>query len=769
MAEDADVVRRQLATKLRELLRERTMTFDQLASCYSLKQGHSVTQKLKEASGDQKTLALGEFLAQMPEFFDFPAGTKNKVRAASATTAPSPSAAVSIPSAADSTTGVLGGGYRADGGAAASAVTADSYACVSEGATSSKPNNDDGDGGGRLASGGPMKYADVSKSVQSILKEHNGAMPLERIEQIFEERFSNRICDVAGMTVDEYFHRKANVFDFDTSARLVSLKATASASPVVEPLSVKDEAFVVREFETMIEEMGPIVYISSLCGRFVQRNGTSVSSVISARPLELFKRRSDVFLVVGAGNVTLKKNEHLPEVQRLTEKPFTRSQRQARAALEAKLPVPEEITERHVVEEFRRLILADGVDSVYISSLCGRFLQRFKKPVTAIISDKPADFLRAYPDIFVMTGGGNVGLREVLGEDAVSVAANPRAPRATYKEPALTKEQIRDVQMTDAAYRDVYASIVRRGPNYQELVQRLMAVCQQIEQASFLALDEVVLGGAVGKGLLSCHGPQAEIVLVVRQLPRRNFGQWLPHILGTLASVLEAQLAAAGAEQFRLENDHIQFQLSGSESADAIVQVFISPVFSAQEDVLECIRTTPPTERSYVYPALARERCEFVGRQTQHVKMLIRLMSWWVSKQASSSPSSVPSDWVVELVVINAAAQLERTRQQKEQDISQATVDLSELVIACLAGLQALDPTTSRTPASYEPLLSDPLNPFCDLADEGDFQPKELAVAAGSEDRLLLFQREAVVARATLATLQEGDGDEELAAGPPVS
>ena len=34
---------------------------------------------------------------------------------------------------------------------------------------------------------------------------------------------------------------------------------------------------------------------------------------------------------------------------------------------------------------FRRLIAADGTETVYISSLCGRFLQRYKKPVPGSI------------------------------------------------------------------------------------------------------------------------------------------------------------------------------------------------------------------------------------------------------------------------------------------------------------------------------------------------------------------------------------------------
>ena len=78
------------------------------------------------------------------------------------------------------------------------------------------------------------------------------------------------------------------------------------------------------------QALGPVTYISTLCGKFIQRpqpeiarsaclalclsvgnrfvrNGISVTSVISSRPLDLFKRHPNSFLVLGAGNVTLKK------------------------------------------------------------------------------------------------------------------------------------------------------------------------------------------------------------------------------------------------------------------------------------------------------------------------------------------------------------------------------------------------------------------------------------------------------------------------------
>merc|ERR1719506_1001044 len=271
----------------------------------------------------------------------------------------------------------------------------------------------------------------------------------------------------------------------------------------------------------------------------------------------------------------------------------------------------------------------------------GRFLQRFKKPVTAIISCKPAEFLRRYPEVFVMTGGGNVGLREVLGPDAVSVPPPPpRVPKVMREDRMVGEDVIAAIELTDQVYSDIHARLAQ-GANYQTVVQWLMAICRQIEEASFLALEEVVLGGAAGKGLVT-SGPQAEIVLFVRQLPYRNFATWLPHILETLAPVLEYQLTTQRAEKFKVEKDHLRFQMEGGTDREVTVQLYLSPVFKSREPLLESIRATPPAERFYFYPALVKERNEFIGRQSNQTKVMIRLITWWASKQRFTSAFSTP-------------------------------------------------------------------------------------------------------------------------------
>jgi len=349
---DKDAAER-LAVQLGELLRDRTMTFDQLASCYSIKQGQSVTQRLKEMSRDRRPMSLADFIAVMSDHFEGVGA--GKVRARKAPDAVAGSGGTS--------------GYPVGRGAAPAAA-------AGVAAVASPPS-----------AGAPMKYADVSRAIQNILKEHHEPVVVGQLEELFLQRHGSSIPDIAGMSTGEYLERKENIFDYNPSSGHVFLQsAILTGPPMADPSTTKDEAYVVRELEQLIETMGPVVYISTLCGKFIQRNGVSVSSVISTRPLDLFKRHPSVFLIVGAGNVTLKKYEHLPEVQRLLEKPdkpSSKALRMTKAAEEAQLPLPDVVTEAHVVQEFRRLILADGTDSVYISSLCGRFLQRFKQPVTA--------------------------------------------------------------------------------------------------------------------------------------------------------------------------------------------------------------------------------------------------------------------------------------------------------------------------------------------------------------------------------------------------
>eukprot|EP00419_Tripos_fusus_P078562 CAMPEP_0172936166 /NCGR_PEP_ID=MMETSP1075-20121228/221881_1 /TAXON_ID=2916 /ORGANISM="Ceratium fusus, Strain PA161109" /LENGTH=743 /DNA_ID=CAMNT_0013797533 /DNA_START=211 /DNA_END=2442 /DNA_ORIENTATION=+ len=734
------------------------MTYDQLASCYSIKHGQSVTQRLKEMSRERRPVSLSEFIAQMTDDFEVPGANQVRAKPGSAAVV---GAAQNAPwrTSQDHASGTSLQGIAAGGGVVPSGSGMNAPAVSHATNEQSAPT-------------AVMKYADVSRGVQSILKEQHEPIQIDRLDDLFQDRFSTNITDIVGMSIGEYLQRKENIFDYNPERGTVFLQSAVLAGPpTADPTAVKDEVFVVREFSQLIEAMGPVVYISTLCGKFIQRNGTSVTSIINTRPLDLFKRHPSVFLVVGAGNVTLKKFEHSPDVQRLLDKPSPKALRIARAAEEAQLPVPDILSEKHVVEEFRRLILDDGTDSVYISSLCGRFLQRFKKPVTSIITCKPAEFLRKYPDVFVMTGGGNVGLREVLGPDAVSVPPPPpRVPKALREDHVFAYEAIQKIELTDEVFHGLCSRLMQ-GASYQTIVQRLLSVCRQIEQASFLALEEVVLGGAAGKGLLAAQpGPHAEVVLFVRQLPFRNFPQWLPHIFDTLAPVLEHQLADQRANKFKVEKDHLRFHVGDGTDKDLVLHLYLCPVFKSRDHLLECIRASPPAERLYFYPAMVKERNDLVGRQSQQMKALIRLMTWWASKQAWSSCFAAPSDWLVELIVIHACQQLQQVDSSDEQAFTLADKVMRVLeIFANFESIKVLwaDSGTAlyalqeiwRPLLSHEPLFMDPLNPYCNLVDVNSFDAHELATAAQPPDCFDVFKREA--AQFVMASGGDDEGEDE--------
>merc|ERR1719253_1494842 len=127
-----------------------------------------------------------------------------------------------------------------------------------------------------------MKYADVSRGVQNILKEANGRIQVDHLDAQFRQKFGTDISDVVGMSTGEYLQRKENIFDYRPSENTVALHSVIlTGPPPADSGATKAETFVVKEFESLIETMGPVVYISTLCGKFIQRNGISVTSVIS--------------------------------------------------------------------------------------------------------------------------------------------------------------------------------------------------------------------------------------------------------------------------------------------------------------------------------------------------------------------------------------------------------------------------------------------------------------------------------------------------------
>eukprot|EP00386_Alphamonas_edax_P012497 GDKI01039021.1.p1 GENE.GDKI01039021.1~~GDKI01039021.1.p1 ORF type:complete len:604 (-),score=241.56 GDKI01039021.1:417-2228(-) len=439
---------------------------------------------------------------------------------------------------------------------------------------------------------------------------------------------------------------------------------------------------------------------------------------------------------------------------------------------------PEKFTEQLVVEEFIKLIRADSTPSVYISSLCGRFLQRYGVPVSNIITCRPADFLRKYPDIFVMTGGGNVGLREVLGETAENVPAPP--PRETKKQVVELKKQsmayLNSIALTDSTYSEIHARIANKQL-FTGVIAAVQGVVDVLQTNSWLLVKEVVRAGAVGKGLVTSETPDATIVLFVKQMPKSDHARWLVPVLEALTAILEIKLPRDKCTDFRVEPTlgSVCFKLAPSASdsvataKETQITIQISPEYNGREDLLEHVRNTPPAQRMYYAPSFVKEQVDFINAQPNVVKSLMRLIKYWAARQHWSSAFTTPSPYLLELVCVYAHTQLKSSLGQSATttpNIGSALMvggvcekglaQLVERVFEIFRNFETVKVLWADTGAalyklsdiwrpllSHEPLFMDPTNPYFNLADANFFDSRQLVSFAQLPGCFDCFRREA--------------------------
>jgi len=604
-------------------------------------------------------------------------------------------------------------------------------------------------------------YADVSRGIQRIFKELREPLTIAALEAVFLQRFGKTIAEIAGISCVEYLQRKSNVFEYDPDEDRVFLHPSILAGPpIADPNLPKDEHFVVDEFERLIEDLGPVCYISALCGKFIQRNGVSVTSITNVRPLDLFKRHPDKFLILGGGNVSLTRLRDQPEVQALMHG-HPKAKSNPRVQQEVQASVPEVITELDVVEEFRRLILQDGNQKVYISSLCGRFLQRYRKPVTAIISSRPADFLRKHPDVFELLGGGNVRLRDssVNVESADQAPPTDRPFSDVSTSVASGRDSSRpDICLTRSAepappslmeFNDTVFNLVLDLVAPSEHSARLLTQAQQLarllEERCFLSVENVAIGGVVGLGLATCSTPEVELTLFVDKLPDTDHANWLPHILETLVGVLEMTFSGQ-ARGVCVEGIHATLILVDRMpgSPELHTKIFISPIFLSREHLFHCIRNSAPATQGYYSPALMHDAVQFIVNQPDATKDVMKLVTWWSSQQRWTTPSNQPPHYLLQLLCVYA------TLEQKD-GTRNLTWMLGRVLDLCASfeqlrvvwadlGLATYTPAHVPQASLWQvPLVMDPTNPYVNLADPAVFNHTELAALAGTPGRLLCF------------------------------
>eukprot|EP00746_Dinoflagellata_sp_MGD_P118098 gnl/MRDRNA2_/MRDRNA2_54142_c0_seq1.p1 gnl/MRDRNA2_/MRDRNA2_54142_c0~~gnl/MRDRNA2_/MRDRNA2_54142_c0_seq1.p1 ORF type:complete len:675 (-),score=167.78 gnl/MRDRNA2_/MRDRNA2_54142_c0_seq1:71-2095(-) len=360
------------------------------------------------------------------------------------------------------------------------------------------------------------------------------------------------------------------------------------------PLFAVDE--LVRIFEENSE--GPIMHSSVLCSLFMQQLGASVTEISGKKPMELFRQHPQAFIWLSSGNVALTKYRDDKAVQHelklLDDQP--KCVRVKAAAAEASLPVPDKVTEEDVVNYMIGLLKEnEDRDSIYISALCGRFMQRFRKPVTEIVGCKPTDFLKKYKDVFYLEKGGHVKLvkndddcssqpgdSEALASKAAAqnqekAATTPatqtcpvtvappvrpwrRAPEAD-KETSATSQHSEGQQQIQSAQVSTHESV---DPDVQQKVDEF---CTRLRKQLFFRVTEVITGSA-SKATSATQGCLAEIPVTVKvtNLPKEIEAQWLPQLLCGLEQVLNIKFSSE-VDGVTLEGDIVRCRFQHSTSS----------------------------------------------------------------------------------------------------------------------------------------------------------------------------------------------------------
>jgi len=355
------------------------------------------------------------------------------------------------------------------------------------------------------------------------------------------------------------------------------------------PLFAVDE--LVRIFEEHSE--GPIMHSSVLCSLFMQQLGASVTEISGKKPMELFRQHPQAFIWLSSGNVALSKYREDKAVQHelrlLEDQP--KSVRVKAAAAEAALPVPEMVTEDDVVNYMIGLLQEnEDRDSIYISALCGRFMQRFRKPVTEIVGCKPTDFLKKYKDVFYLEKGGHVKL--VNGSQALLTGATEapsssdftkgsstrketslpdKAPlSAVQSEPAVSSPVVQSAQVVVPLpvrpwRQSVPESDKENALTHQridsEVHQKVDDFCTRLRKQLFFRVTEVS-SESPKEAPLSTQGRPAKIPVTVKvtNLPKEMEAQWLPQLLGGLEQVLKLKFALE-VDEVTLKGDAVHCRL----------------------------------------------------------------------------------------------------------------------------------------------------------------------------------------------------------------
>jgi len=273
-----------------------------------------------------------------------------------------------------------------------------------------------------------------------------------------------------------------------------------------------------------------------------------------------------------------------------------------------------------------------------------------------------------------------------------------------------------------------------------ELRERVADLCTTLHERTFLYIDEIIIGGSVGKGLASRSStPDADLLVLVAGLPTYDGERWLPHLLEALLSVLAKTLGGGIAGLRIVDGEHAEMVLLGDDAfsrpptaSDLHIRIFLIPAFDSRKAIGAGFGSDYPSgrRRQRLARASLPEAVELVASQPAQIKSAIKILKWWACQQIWSSTTTVPPPYLLELfVIISAAAAGPRASVAK----------LVEVALDLCANLPRQRITWEHTalvsfkPGDVDvaiqmqrPLVVDPTNPNINVADPGVFDGSEL-------------------------------------------
>merc|ERR1719421_2373133 len=94
----------------------------------------------------------------------------------------------------------------------------------------------------------------------------------------------------------------------------------------------------------------------------------------------------------------------------------------------------------------------------------------------------------------------------------------------------------------EQAFQDLHTKVSGRS-FHSKISQDLRRLQQQVEDACFLTVREVVRGGPVGRGTALVGNEDAELVIFVKGLPACGHERWLPRLHQAVATAIEPRVA----------------------------------------------------------------------------------------------------------------------------------------------------------------------------------------------------------------------------------